>query len=249
LGFKYANITLQTINQQEVALYLNTLQRKAFVLPATKGFVIACDEECDQDNSLLLILTNQLSVQFGCIGIGIINFDDDILWYQLYQNGKLLDEYNSNPDYFENGEHRGPIGGNPQILCELFNKPTSIVKVGKILRALPGEGYTFENDRHSDLAKTLGWASPYLRLGYKDLAALDDGKDDLTLFARPLPRQKLKQFTETDPVSRSFDLDKELLKLLRRKKKISAIVLYQQHKLCPLAEAKQYVDGLEKQRK
>jgi hypothetical protein len=248
MGFKYANITLQTIDQQGVALYLNTMQRNAFVLPATKGFVIVCDEESDTlDPRVISNLTIQLSRRFESVSIAVINFDDDILWYQLYKNGDLLDEYNSNPDYFELTEHRGPIGGDAKILCEIFHKPRSFGKVGEILHATPGEGYIYENDRHSDLAKALGWFTPYIRLSYGELAKeYLYGEDDVSLFAIPLSRRWLKQFTEADFISYPFDLDKEILKLLRQKKKISAIILCQQHKMCSLVEARNYVDELEK---
>ena len=249
MGFFYTNITLQTVNQHGVALYLNNLQRNAFVLPATKGFVIVCDEESDtQDTKVISILTNQLSEKFACAGIAVINFDDDILWYQLYKNGNLLDEYNSNPDYFEFKDHRGPIGGNPKILCEIFNKPRNIVKVDKILHTSHGEGYILENDRHSDLAKVLGWASKFILLSYRELIKVYEEKDNISLFAKPLSRRWLKQFTETDFPSTTFNLDKELSKLLHRNKKISAIILYQQQKMCTLAEAKHYIDDLEKHR-
>jgi hypothetical protein len=243
MGFFYANITLQTSKQQDVALYLNTLQQNAFVLPATRGFVVVCDENSDAYDTEI---TKQLSERFICTAISVINVDDDILRYQLYQNGNLLDVYNSNPDYFESNEHRGPIGGNANILCKIFNKPNSVEKVEKILLAPPSDCYILENDRHSDLAKTLGWDSPYLFLSYRELIKGDLGKDDPPLFAKPLSRRELKQFTDSYNTSKTFDLDKEILKLLRRKKKISAILLYQQQKICSVTEAKSYVDELEK---
>jgi ribosomal protein L7/L12 len=48
-----------------------------------------------------------------------------------------------------------------------------------------------------------------------------------------------------DSENSSFDLDQELEQLLRQKKKISAIILYQKHTMSSLAEAKNYVDELE----
>ncbi len=250
MGFFYANITLQTIDQQGVALYLNTLQRNAFVLPATKGFVTVCDEESDGlDYRVISVLTSQLSRQFETVSIAVISFDDDILWYQLYENGNLLDKYNSNPDYFEATEQRGPIGGDAKILCEIFHKPDSVGKVEEILHSIHGEGYIYENDRHSNLAKALGWASPYISLTYSELKEADEENADLSLFAKPLSRRWLKQFIEPDFNFSPFDLDKEILNLLHQKKKISAIILYQKHKVCFLVEARNYIDELEDHRK
>lgn len=247
MGFFYSNITLQTINQQDVALYLNGLQRNSFVLPAHKGFVTVCDEDSDTFNTQAIeSLSGQLSEHFACLAIAVVNFDDDVLWYQVYQDGNLLDQYNSNPDYFETGAHGGPTGGDANLLCKILDKPKGVGKVEKILLAPHGGGYILENDRHSDLAKALGWAGPYLFLNYRELVngGLDEGEP--SSFAKPLTKRALKLFIETDSNPSPQNLDKEILKLLRKKKKISAILLYQQHKLCPLGEAKSYVDELEK---
>ncbi|MEM4204400.1 MAG: hypothetical protein QXS54_10070 [Candidatus Methanomethylicaceae archaeon] len=45
-------------------------------------------------------------------------------------------------------------------------------------------------------------------------------------------------------VSSDLDLDKEIRRLLRQKKKLSAILLCQKHKMCTLEEARQYVEAL-----
>ena len=193
-------------------LYLNALKRHTFVLPPTKGFVIVCDEESDTlDTRISSGLTNQLTNQFKCIGLAVINFDDDILWYQLFQNGKLLDEYNSNPDYFEASEHSGAIGGNAQTLCDCFEKPSRVARVDGILHTLHGEGYIFENQRHIDLAKALGFPIQQIHLSYGDLIEVYEGKDDgSVVFAKTLSRAKLKQFSATNNQDPVFDLDREL---------------------------------------
>ena len=46
-------------------------------------------------------LGTRLSLEFGCPVLAVLNHDDDILWYQLFENGKLADEYDSTPGYFD----------------------------------------------------------------------------------------------------------------------------------------------------
>lgn len=207
MGSFYTNITLQTTDQQGVAQYLNTLRRNAFVLPAIKELVMVCDEESDaQDARAISTLANQLSRQFDAVSIAIINFDDDILWYQLYKNGQLLDEYDSNPDYFEASEPRGPVSSDAATLCKVFHKPGSVGKVREVLHGTPGEDYVFENTRHADLAKALGWSNPYIFMSYSELAEADEGNDDAALFAKTVSLRWLKeQFNETDRNSSAFD--------------------------------------------
>lgn len=245
MGLKYANITLQTADQKKVIAFLNNIQRMAFVLPLTKGFVMVCDEISDLYDP---DTAQQLTQYLGCSGILVVNFDDDILLYWLYQSGQLLDEYNSHPDYSEENSTTPlqPTGGNARILCEAFNKTDYFSKVDKILHPEDDSSYLDENNRHSDLANLLGWPTQYSHLGYDELVRAYNENSEPPIFAKIVTRKWLKQFYEPDRRIPKFDLDKELRKLLRQNRKISAMTLYQQYKLCSLADARNYIEEMEK---
>ncbi len=90
----------------------------------------------------------------------VLIHDDDILWYQLYSKGELVDEYDSTPGYFdfeETAEGFIPIGGNAQALCRAFES-NSVEKVSRILRKSSDDpdGCHFATERHLDLALALG---------------------------------------------------------------------------------------------
>jgi hypothetical protein len=100
------------------------------------------------------------------LGKKILNHDDDILWYQLFENGKLIDEYDSTPGYFDKSAGpSSPSGGNARALCHAFQSE-NVDEVERILKtsSFVDEGYVFALDRHEDLVKALGL--PTFTIGY-----------------------------------------------------------------------------------
>jgi hypothetical protein len=168
MGNFYVNYTLRGPDQQAVAVEL--AGRASIVTPEQNGCVVVFDEESEEQNQEVIAeLASRLSERFNCPLLAVLNHDDDILKYQLFLNGDLVDEYDSTPGYFgddddeaeeENDESpsiREPEGGNAKLLCETFGA-NSVSKVEGILRkpSLGEEGYVFAFERHTDLAAALG---------------------------------------------------------------------------------------------
>ncbi len=152
MGSFYTNITLRGPEQQQVVDHLNGLGRVTFVSPTMDGFTVVYDAESEsQDQRVLSGLAEQLSKDFGCAALAVLNHDDDILWYQLFNRGELVDAYDSAPNYFS-GPPAPPQDGDPEKLCELFGAPGSVDDVIQIL----GATYAFAFERHDDLARALG---------------------------------------------------------------------------------------------
>jgi hypothetical protein len=130
--------------------------RKAYVSAERNGYLFVFDEASDgQDERVIAKLASQLSTTLRCTVFAVLNHDDDILWYQLYERGVLTDRYNSTPDYWSGVADPGPPeGGNAKQLCAAFHRG-DIAAVERVLHT-PGEGYAFATDRHSDLLQALG---------------------------------------------------------------------------------------------
>lgn len=172
MGNFYTNYTLRGPSQQAVVAAL--AGRSAFVTPAQDGCVVVFDEESDEQNTDVITgLASQLSRELSCAVLAVLNHDDDILWYQLFQNGELSDEYDSSPDYFEPlAEPSAPAGGDAQKLCSAFGA-SAVAEVENILRRSsydPGD-YTFAVDRHADLALALGIPSFGVGSGFRYISA------------------------------------------------------------------------------
>jgi hypothetical protein len=181
MGNFYVNYTLRGPSQAEVAKCFEG--RAAYVTPAQNNYIVAYDEASeDQDLQVISALAGELSKELSCSVLAVLNHDDDVLWYCLFTNGNLADEYNSSPGYFESGEPSAPEGGDANKLCAAFGS-TKISDVQAILEKT-FEDYTFAVDRHEDLARALGLPNCAVGCGYSQIeeGELPDGliEDDIT---------------------------------------------------------------------
>jgi hypothetical protein len=137
--------------------------RPAYVSKCEGGLSVVLDAECeDQDGEVLSGLASEMSAKFSCHVLAVLNHDDDVLYFELYENGNKIDEYNSSPAFFdESAESDEPIGGNAAQLCKVFGAadPT------KVEVALRGD-YVFAFERHRDLAVALGLPMYSVGIGY-----------------------------------------------------------------------------------
>ena len=178
MGNSYTNLTLRGPDPSAVAEALKG--RSAFITPKQNNCVVVLDEESDaQDLDALSRLAQDLSSKLSCPTLAVMNHDDDVLLYALYDNGVLVDEYNSSPDYFEDGPSRPPESGDAETLCIHF-KAENRDAVEQILRRPQGteDGYIFAVERHQDLIAALGLPSIAAGLGYR-YAREGDFPDDL----------------------------------------------------------------------
>jgi hypothetical protein len=65
--------------------------------------------------------------------------DSDIFCYDYYRDGKLVDQYNSRPEYFGkvSASKRQSLEGKPQLLLPLLRDPSDVGKLESILRSEP----------------------------------------------------------------------------------------------------------------
>jgi len=157
MGGFYTNYTLRGPTQKAVATAL--AGRKAIVSPESCGCVVAYDEASDdQDLDAIASLASHLSGTLHCPVLAVIDHDDDILWYQLYENGELTDDYDSTPGYFDpNAQPSAPAGGDAERLCQAFGA-SDLAAVEAVLRksSFDSGGYVFAHERHADLVRALG---------------------------------------------------------------------------------------------
>jgi hypothetical protein len=156
MGSFYTNITLRGPHQDQIVEALTRQGNRAYVSPTVSGFTVVYDERCDtQDTDFMHSLAASLSAQFECPALAVLNHDDDILWYRLYERGQLVDEYDSTPGYFE-GKRSTPSGGNAAKLCELMGDQNVEIVTSILRKAQGAKGYVFAVQRHEDLASALG---------------------------------------------------------------------------------------------
>lgn len=172
MGNFYVNFAVKHDDSKRIAESLKQARRKAFVTPPMNGYVVVYEEESDsQDTGAIVVVGALLSREAEAPVLAVMNHDDDILCYWLFEGGQLTDSYNSCPDYFGEGdEEEGASGGNSEVLCAALSPSAAAKGVDEILQS---DDYTFAVDRHTDLATALGLPEAVLGLGYR---YLDDGE-------------------------------------------------------------------------
>jgi hypothetical protein len=156
MGASYTNLTVRGATQRAVADLL--AGRRAVVAPARDGHVVVFDERSEQDQEVLSELAEHLSSSLKTGVLALLVHDDDVLWYRLYDAGRLADEFDSTPGYFDaDAEPSAPAGGDGVRLAAVMGArhspelETALRKSG-----FDDDGYVFESDRHANLARLLG---------------------------------------------------------------------------------------------
>jgi hypothetical protein len=177
MGNSYSNITLNGPAQDEVVRYLNAGRHVAYVSPTLHGRTVVFEEH-EAGEQEIFDLAAGLSAHFQCPALAIVVHDSDILYYQLFEDGVLTDEYNSHPSFMTNEPPRPPEGGDARRICAAFGRPEAEATVERILHHNWFEDrskYLFAEERHDDLASVLAMPPLAPRIGFN---AIEDVWDD-----------------------------------------------------------------------
>jgi hypothetical protein len=157
VGSFYTNITLRTTQPTNVVDALRAAGREAYVSQPQNGGIVVYDRESEEQEHRKPERARKLAVREAPVSaLAVLNHDDDALMCTLHENGKLVDEYNSAPGYFDTGDFGSPEGG--------------------------GEGFVFAVERHSELVTALGLPALAVGAGYNyiDEAEFPEGATEAT---------------------------------------------------------------------
>lgn len=170
MGNFYVNFSVKGADQRQVVEALERAGRRAIVTPPQGEYIVAYDEEADsQAMEPIQEVGGFLSRELARPVLAVLNHDDDILCYWLFEAGELTDTYNSNPGAFEDEE------GTPPWQAEGAGKLCAVLRPDADAAALGGD-YVFAVDRHEQLAQALGLPPWSVGFGYRyvDEGELDD---------------------------------------------------------------------------
>jgi hypothetical protein len=104
VGNFYVNHTVRA-PQSRVVEALRAAGRAAFVSPTFGDYSVVFDEGSDrQDAEEIVGLGRRLSAGLSTPVLAVLNHDDSVLYYWLFDGGEVVEEYCSNPDYFDEEE-------------------------------------------------------------------------------------------------------------------------------------------------
>jgi hypothetical protein len=163
MGNFYVNFSVKRDDPTPVVDALRRAGCHAVVTPPSGGYVVAFEEDSDaQDPSAIARVGALLSGEAKAPVLAVLNHDDDVFCYWLFEGGHLSDTYNSCPDYFDEDDDSEP-GGDAVRLCAALSAPGPVNEVEKVLR---DDGYTFELERHQRLVELLGLPVGSVGMGY-----------------------------------------------------------------------------------
>jgi hypothetical protein len=155
MGAFFESIHVRTENSDVVRKALEDLAKDAdckFLLgPAAGGWVSVFPDDCGQSNQVPVEIAKRLPHDV----FHLIVHDDDIFFYYFYRDGRLIDQYNSCPDYFHevSDEEKQQGQGHPELFQDLLRRPESL---GKLKTLLVTDKFTFESERMAQFVKLFG---------------------------------------------------------------------------------------------
>lgn len=142
MGNFYTNITVIDTPATRVVAAMRALNRESYVLESELDCVVFDRQSDDQDTEILSSLADHLSSKLEATTLAVLNHDDDVLWFQLFQKGDLISEYANR-------------GGPPTMIgpmCQVFGVGEKRFQVWITLK----RPFLFQVSRHLRLATLLG---------------------------------------------------------------------------------------------
>jgi hypothetical protein len=177
MGLFCVSFHFKTANVGALAAALDRRKvRDRRLLPVHNGWCSLYEEKASQqDDARIRKLASGLSKDLQVPAIAFMVHDSDIACYWLYDNGVLLDEYNSCPDYFDNdgdGEST-PSGGDAEVLVRFCRPGVSVEQLSEVLST----NVVFAEEIIQRLADALGIEIGRALADYRD-SADGEGPDD-----------------------------------------------------------------------
>lgn len=152
MGSFFTNVHIRTDDDNGVA-EAAAAYGSAYLTDSSNGWISLYPEATEsQDYDSLIAVAVHMSKLFKCAAIGMLCHDSDIFQYILCENGKVVDQYNSAPGYFEGADFE-PSGGNVDALLRVTTNSEATREM--FLDTLHQE-VTFAEDTVSEFAELMG---------------------------------------------------------------------------------------------
>ncbi|HEV2972291.1 MAG TPA: hypothetical protein VGY55_20115 [Pirellulales bacterium] len=179
MGLFCANLHFRTTDDQALSASLKRRGVTRYRVVPAKGEWTSLYEEraSQQDDERIRDLASGLSEDLHVAAIAFMVHDSDIACYWLLDDGRLLDEYNSCPDYFDDHDDGppSPSGGRPDVLVRYCRAGVRKEELAAIL----AEETVFAESVIERLAEALGIDRGRALADFRDASGGDglDGMD------------------------------------------------------------------------
>lgn len=171
MGTNYSNCQVRCDSQETVVEALRgLLTEPAYVSRAVGDWVSVYPEgkRLDEDN-----LAKRLSAGLNCGVFFWAVYDSDAFLYSFYRNGRLVDQFNSNPDGYEviSEAKKARVRGKPAALVPFCRPGVGLAQVQDVLHPPPlrHDRFLSADYQAGALAELLGIAAELKRCSYRDI--------------------------------------------------------------------------------
>jgi hypothetical protein len=171
MGSFIVNVNVRANDRQAVATKLKAQNvQAAWVTGAKNGWITIYDEGAStQDEGRIRELTRKVSADLKTSAIALLVHDSDFLCYWLFDDGQMIDEFNSCPEYFDDSMSDDPLlGGKPDVLLKYCPAGTKFEVVEQVLN---DKEQVFADEQLRKLADLMGIDSMRAGTDYRDIGS------------------------------------------------------------------------------
>lgn len=177
MGASQTNYHIRSNKVETVCAALQrSIRSRAYVTQPVNGWISVYDEASDtQDEHELCRLSKALSKELKSVVFAFLVHDSDIFMYFLCDHARLVDQFNSRPDYFGeiSPKEKTKWQGHPEIVCQYGRGGAKPRSISKILR----KDYVLEEEKAEAFARLLGIEGERTRVGFEHLASQENKID------------------------------------------------------------------------
>jgi tetratricopeptide (TPR) repeat protein len=173
MGAFFESIHVRSENADDFQLTLRQIAKetdcKILMGPAFNGWISVFPSESLEHDRISVEIAKHLPNDIFHLNV----HDDDIFSYAFYREGRLIDQYNSCPDYFEevSDQEKKACQGRPELFQDLLEQPNSLSNLKTLLTA---DKYIFESERAAQFAKLLGLSNALASYDYLQAEDMDE---------------------------------------------------------------------------
>jgi len=156
MGSSFTNCHVRCPEATRCATAVGELTRRRAILTSPKKrWITVYDEACESQNiAELARFAKGLSSKLSTDVITFLLHDSDVFIYQAYRKGRLVDQFNSRPDYFGeiSAAEQKQWAGNFKKLLPLAPAGVTVEKIAKVL----GKKHLFQEQLVAAFARLMG---------------------------------------------------------------------------------------------
>lgn len=174
MGGHYGSVHLRTSDRDSVHQAVQAIaakrKRRCLIGPPLKGWVAVYPDNHGDAEFCQAVAESVLGD-----ALHVYVFDDDIFGYRFYRDGTLIDEYNSEPNYFEEQppEEKARLRGRPEVFAEYVPRERDRRSLQELLSPEYAETVVFASETLERFARLLGLPNAVAAYEY-----LEDGETE-----------------------------------------------------------------------